>query len=168
MISIFSDQSVWLEDANEGRGKLQQRISGAVSVSIKGSRWERVSRNLDASEAYVPALCDPLNQLDVGSTHSKLASALPKGARLKAVREAHGWAITVYSTSADPVRYDVQVALLRAAKSEDYSLIQTDTATRWGTFCGVQDVDANHYYVFTDEPSGSSDFLGLYVYSIEK
>lgn len=145
-----------------------------MSLRIRGSEWRRVEKNLDLSAAYVPTLCDPLNQIDIGSTLGRLPSALPKGAKVKAVQESNalnGLAVAVYSTAGQlgvyPVVYDVRVALLQSTRSGDYVLNSTDLASEYGMFCGVvQGADTDHYYVLIDEPSGSSDFLALYAYAI--
>jgi hypothetical protein len=85
---------------------------------------------------------------------------------VKIVQEFHGLALVVYSTSASAVAYDIRVALLQLTNSGNYLLIKADTATEAGTVCGMQAADDDHYVVLTDEPSGSSDFLGVYVYAV--
>ena len=165
-ISIFSDKNIHLQNVNGDGWKMQEKISGAVSLQIKTLQWKRVEQNLDVSAAYGPALCDPLNQVDIASTLGRLPLALPKGAKVKAIRKFGGLAIAVYSISGSTVTYDVRLALLQLTTSGDYLLIKSDIATEAGTYCGMQETDSHHIFLLADEPSGSSDFLAVYVYAV--
>jgi hypothetical protein len=165
-ISMFSEGNIWLEDPNGNGGRLEVKNSGAVSLRIRGTEWKRAESNLDISAAYGPAFCDPLNQVDIASTLGKLPLALPKGARVKLAQASHGLTLVVYSISASTVRYDIRIALLQPTNSGNYLLIKADTVTEAGSVCGLQAVGGDRYVVLTDEPSGSSDFLALYVYAV--
>jgi len=165
-ISMFSDENIRVQEATGGDWKLQTKNSGGVSLRIAGSHWKRVQNHLPVSAAHGPLFCDRLNQVDISSTDSKLSRALPKGAKVKVVSHRDNSFLVVYSTSGAAVRYDVRVALLEPSSSGDYLLIQTDTATEDGSFCGMQSLDDGHYIILADEPSGSSDFLAVYVYNV--
>jgi len=173
-ITMFSNKSISLENPTSGKRDWPRKISDAVSMRIKGPEWERVKKNLPLSAAYSPTLCDPFNQLDI-TISDKLRAVLPQGAKIKLVRdESQGLknlAFAVYSTmngvGPAPPHYDVRVALLKSASTGDYALLGTDLASDYGMFCGiVQGADADHWYILMDEPSGSSDYLAVYVYAI--
>lgn len=167
MISMFSNKDIFIEDPNGGGPKLQKRDSGVVSLIIQDSRWTRAEKNLDISAASDPALCDPLNQIDISPTLGKLPLALPKSSKVKIVRELGDSAIAVYSTSVENTYgYDVRIALLQLARDGNYVLIKQDTATEYGRVCGLQTAGDSHFVVLADEPAASSDFLALYVYEV--
>jgi hypothetical protein len=165
-ISVFSKGDIVIRDQTGNNWVTQEKISDGVSVRIKGSEWERAAKNLDLSIAHRPGLCDPFDQIDLPPKQGKLRSALPTGAKVKLVQEFQDYSFVVFSTSTGQQFYQVRVALLQPAPDHGYRLIKTDTATETGIFCGMQGVDHDHGVVFTDEPAGSSDFLGVYVYEV--
>jgi hypothetical protein len=165
-ISMFTAGDIRLEDGTGSGWTTPQKTSDGVTLKIKGSGWERVGKNLDRSIAYRPGLCDPFDQIDLPPMHGRLRSVLPKGAKVKLVQESQDYSFVVFSTSTGMGFYEVRVALLRPTGDGGYQLISTDAATESGIFCGMQGVDHDHSVVFTDEPSGSSDYLGAYVYQV--
>jgi hypothetical protein len=165
VISIFSQGNIRLEGPSGWT--VQRQNAGVISLRISGLSWERENNGLNPSMAHGPLLCDPLNQINIASTLGPLPLALPDGARVKSVLEFPNFSIVVYAISASTVRYDVRIALLQHIGVDHYVLVKAETPSENGTFCGIQNLGQNHFLLFADEPSGSSDFLALYLYAVK-
>lgn len=167
-LSAFSAGDIWIQDPANLRWKLASAESGVWTVSVTRSGWRVLGRALPLSFAHGFAFCDRLNQVDVRST-SAAASAVPPGARVKAVTHlASGMDLVVYSESGEPVRYDIRVGLVQEAAPGRFSLLQDDLSTRSGSFCGVESGGGGVFFVFADEPTGSSDYSAVYAYAVTR
>ena len=166
-LSAFSPLDIYLENPATRRWMPAEKIRDAVSIQCGRREWHRQKGALPVSAGRAFEFCDRLNQIDIGSTNSGVQAALPVGARLKsiAVVSDNLW-MAIFSTSADAVRYDVRIALVRADKRGGHSVLQSDTATESGNYCGLLRGPDGLIFLFADEPSGSSDFAAVYAYSI--
>lgn len=166
-LSVFSTGNIRVQDATSLHWKLADKKSGAMSIRVEGTHWQELMTPLSVSTAYGFAFCDPLNQVDLRSTNEKVRSVLPAGAKVKSlVRVNDDLNLVVYSLSGNTVHYDVRVGIVANKASGGYSLINDEIATDSGNFCGVQQGNGGVFFLFADEPSGSSDFSSVYVYSI--
>jgi hypothetical protein len=166
-LSVYSNANIRIQDSTSLQWKLEEKKSGAVSVKVDGTRWKELLNPLPISTAYGFALCDPLNQIDVRTTDNRVRSALPAGAKIKSLVHARdSLSLVVYSMSNNTVRYDVRIGVMQNEATGGYSLINDDLATDAGIFCGVQQGNGDLFFVFADEPSGSSDFSAVYVYAV--
>ncbi len=138
-------------------------------MRVEGADWRELPTPLPISSAHTFALCDPLNQVDVGSLDHNVHSALPRESKVKSLISLHDdLRLVVYSGSRKTVRYDIWVGVLQRKASGGYSLVAKDLATDVGNFCGVQRGDSGAFFVFADEPSGSSDFSAVYAYTLRE
>jgi hypothetical protein len=166
-LSLFSPANIRIQDPTSPQWRLADTKSGAVSIRAHGAHWQELPTPLPVSAAYSFAFCDPLNQVNLRSTDVGVRSVLPASARVKSIiRVSDDLNFVIYSASANTVTYDVRVGLVENKKTGGYSLLDDQTATDAGTFCGVQRGNEGIFFVFGDEPSGSSDFSAVYVYTI--
>lgn len=166
-LSVFSTGNIRVQDQTNQQWKMADKKADAVSVRVSDTRWRQLPNPLPISTAFGFAFCDPLNQVDIQATDSIVQSVLPPGAKVKSlVHVSDGLTVVVYAASNNTVRYDIRVALLKNEKTGGYSLLEDDLATDAGNFCGVHRGDGKVFFVFADEPSGSSDFSAVYVYGI--
>ena len=166
-LSMFSNGDIVIRGRSGDQWTMGENKNWhAVSLRIRGLEWERTDKDLDTSIASRPGLCDPFDQIDLPPAQGKLRSALPKGSKVKLVQEFRDYSLVVFSTSTGAQFYEVRIALLYPKSIDDYQLIRSDIATEDGIFCGMQAMDRDHSIVLTDEPAGSSDSLGVYVYAV--
>lgn len=166
-VSVFSPGTISLQDGRGGLVEYPDKKNNAVTVRIESGGWKRVAANLDLQSAFDPPLCDPLNQIDVGPQHSEVRAALPSGAKIKDVQMFDGGLlVVVFSTSLLAVEYDVRVALLRTTSPTTAEVLDMDTATEWGNYCGMLVVAKKRFAVLADQPAASSDYLAVYVYDV--
>lgn len=166
-LSAFSNRDIYLENPTTRKWVPAEKTRDAVSIRFGRREWRRQAVALPISASRSFEFCDSLNQIDIGSANTGVKAALPPEARLKSFAKVSDtlW-IAIFSTSADAVRYDVRIALVRAEKSGEHVVLQSDTATKSGNYCGIQRRPDGLVFVFADEPSGSSDFAAVYAYSI--
>ena len=166
-LSVFSTGNIRVQDATSLQWKLADKKSDAMSIKVEGAHWQEVTPHLSVSAAYGFALCDPLNQVDLRSTNEKIRSVLPAGAKVKSVvRVSDDLSLVVYSVSGNTVSYDIRVGIVANKVPGGYALVSNETATDAGNYCGVQQGNRGVFFLFANEPSGSSDFSSVYVYSI--
>ena len=168
-LSLFSTGNIsvtnWL---NNGQQQLDAKV-GVVTLELGADGWRRSESHLDVKSAYSPPMCDPLNQIDIGSTDTAIRQALPMGSKIKAIETINdGWFLVVYSTSKSAVRYDIQVALVRARRPSPRTATREDAITlaTSSSFCGTRFVDHTRVAIIADEPAGSSDYLAIYVVTL--
>lgn len=166
-LSAFSTSDIYLESPATRRWVPAEKIRDAVSIQFGRREWHRLEVALPVSAGRAFEFCDRLNQIDIGSTNRGVQAALPAGAKLKGIAKVSGslW-LAIFSTSADAVRYDVRIALVRADERGGHVVLQSDTATENGNLCGIQRGPGGLVFLFADEPSGSSDFAAVYAYSM--
>jgi hypothetical protein len=167
ILSAFSSGDILLWSPENPQGNLTKKKFGVVSLRVHDLEWEQIRNPLPMTSAHGLALCDHLNQIDIHSTDSKVQSVLPAGARVKSLLfVSDDLTLVVYSVSGKPVTYDIRVGLLEHKGAGEYSLLDDDLATDAGNFCGVQTGQGNHFFVFADEPAGSSDSSAVFVYGV--
>lgn len=168
-VSVFSSENVRLQNEKSLNWQLANTKNGAISIQATSKGWRETGVPLPISSAHGFALCDRLNQVDLSSLVRNLRLALPKGAKVKSfIRIDENVNLIIYSVSANQVRYDVRVGLVEHEASGAYSLTANDLATDAGNFCGIQQGEGDLFFVFADEPSGSSDFSSVYAYAVNR
>ena len=165
-VSAFSTGNVRLQDVKSLQWRLAGKKDGAVSMKVDESGPREPETPLSISAAHSLALCDRLNQVDTSAIDHSLRLSLPAGAKVKSlVHLRDDLSLVVYSVSDRTVTYDIRVGVVRRDPPTKYSLIATDLVTDSGNFCGIQQGDGAVFFVFANEPSGSSDFSSVYAYS---
>lgn len=165
-ISMFSSKNIGIIGADSRKVKFLENAEGVVSLGFKDSGWKQMDSHLELSAASAPMLCDRLNQINICSIEKMVSKVLPKGSRIKAVKSTGGYFYVVYSASKNTVKYDIHIAMLGPRSGGGFKLIKNDLVTEAGAFCGMRDAGDNLLYLIVDEPSGSSDRLAVYVYSL--
>lgn len=167
-VSMFSDKNIGIVSANDRKIKFVDNTTGVVSLGFNDSHWEQAKTHLNLAAASEPGMCDRLNQINLASVNKAISTALPKGARIKAVKKWDKFVYVIYSISNIPIKYDIQIALMKLTKEGRFTVINSDTVTKFGAFCGVRDAGSNNLFLLVDQPTGSSDYLAVYVYAIAK
>ena len=166
-VSSFSTDNVRLQDVKSLQWRLADKKNGAVSIRVDENGSRELETPLSISAAHSFALCDRLNQIDVSTADRNLRLAMPAGAKVKSLVPVNdNLSLVLYSDTGRTVTYDIRVGVIRRDASGAYSLMANDLATDSGNLCGVQQGDGNVFFIFADEPSGSSDFSSVYAYSV--
>ncbi len=170
VVSVFSSGSIGLKENENGKWDYGQKQGNIVSVTLEGQGWRSESKPLDEAAQFPPALCDELNQIDLGEARPNLRLALPFGAKIKAINDLTAdLSVLIYSHTATQARYVVRAALVRKTGRDRYSVVHDRLVSEAGSFCGLQQIGRNgDFFVEVDEPAASSDYLGLYFYSIAR
>jgi hypothetical protein len=119
--------------------------------------------HLPREEATPPALCDPLDQLDLSRSHPALRAVLPPAARLKAVLERGGATLAVYALPSERSHYEVWLGLLARDAPGTARLLKMKRVSQGGGYlCGAWLVGPAHVVVLVREPAQAADRLVAY------
>lgn len=167
-ISIYSEGSIYVEQPRDRQRVLMNNRS-VISYVFRDGQWQSTDDHVPEVYAHIPTLCDPYNQINIGIALTKLAAALPTASKVKSFGYLKDkLALASYSDSDEKVTYNIRVALLSESDGGSFTALDTDSVTQYGTFCGSEvDPKRQLYFVFADEPAGSSDYTAVYCYTVQ-
>jgi hypothetical protein len=88
-VSVYSNQSVYLQRGDDRTARLVDHDGPGVSVEIQNGNLQRITKHLPEGHAHWFQLCDGLDQI-AGPVFVGMDAALPKGVKIKQVDKLAG------------------------------------------------------------------------------
>jgi hypothetical protein len=170
LITAYTDQTISVESGPNSKRQFLDH-HGSASFEVKGESMRRVQNNIPLSFAHEFQLCDSVNQIS-RVVDKEILLVLAKDAKIKSTEDLSDDRILVVYTVPDNSDeaydgYKIMVSLLKANPTQKYSIVGSDTVTKYGSLCGTQALTQNLRAILVDEPAGSSDSSVVYVYAIK-
>ncbi len=168
-VSVYSDQSVYLQSGEDRTPRLVDH-DGPVSVEIQNGNLQRVTTHLPKGQAHWFPLCDGGDQIATWGVVG-MSAVLPKGLKIKQVDKVAGnfWLVLASSVVGTEL-LRMSIYLLREDASHQFAVVQSDTVSESGFYCGTQFLGRDTIAILVAEiaKSNNANICAIYFYQIKR
>jgi hypothetical protein len=165
-ITVYSDKTIFLMN---GPDKTAHAVDhdGAVSIKVQEGGTRAISTHLPKAQAHWFQLCDTGDQIWSPGVVG-MSAILPKGTKIKGIDKLDGHFWLVFATVPTEDWPRITIFLLREDADYNFSLVQSDTVSSRGSFCGTQFMDRDTRVILVNETMGesNSNYSGIYIYQV--